>query len=340
MNLAPTRNSSPQPFIRNTMKRTLGAVLALLILTTSACKKVVAPPFDPKAQKIELQVEVEGSEARSVPFAELYALDALPGLSFHDPLFGEERRYVGLNLAQLRQLAGAGPEQKVLKLHCRDGYVSEVETEVLEQGQFLLAVRDVDAAPDTFVDFSQMTYLHNEPAKLEEQLKNPDLSAEERDKLKKKLDHVKTFAKDMKNLKNQGPFYPIFIPADSLPKEKRWFPPFAVDKVTFAESKTDKTVALPQDLPDDHPAMKGSKIFTSVCSSCHKVNGVGGAVGPELNRPLSVTEYWDEMALRQMMKDPSKVRDGSKMPPFHLADDKIDDVLAYLKWMSKHKLEK
>ena len=60
-------------------------------------------------------------------------------------------------------------------------------------------------------------------------------------------------------------------------------------------------------------------------------------MGPELNRPLSVVEYWDREALRQLMKDPSQVRANSKMPAFHLKDDMIDEILAYLEWMAQEK---
>lgn len=293
--------------------------------------------FRPDSQKVGLSLEIEGQAEKSVSFPDLYSVGPMPELAFDDPLFGETRHYIGLSLDQLQKLAGAGPQQKVLKLHCRDGYVSEVEADVLKQGQFLLAFRDKAAAPDTFVPYERMDYLRQAPSKLESQLRDAGLSAEEKDKLTKKLDHLKTFNKDMKNLGNQGPFYPVFIASDSLPKDKAWFPPFCVDKVTFAKSKTDKSLAMVKGLPDDSPAVRGNKLFESTCSSCHKINGIGGGVGPELNRPYSVTEYWKDEYLKKLLTDPNSVREGSKMPAFHLADDKIDDILAYLKWMSGHK---
>lgn len=296
-----------------------------------------ATPFQPEQQKAVLQLEIEGQQAKSVSFKELYRQDPLLELTQMDHLFGEKRHYIGLNLAQLRKLSGASDKEGVLKLHCRDGYVSEVETKILEQGQFLLAIRDVGAAPESFVPYKDMTFLQTQPAKLESELKNENLSVHERADLEKERDHVRTLAKDMKNLGNQGPFYPVFIPDASLAAENRWSPPFCVDKVTFAKTKTDKTAALPDSLEDDHPAMRGSKLFQQRCSSCHAVNGIGGQVGPDLSRPLSVTEYWDEAALRQMMKDPSKIRANSKMPSFRLKDEMIDDILAYLVWMAKNK---
>lgn len=336
------------------MKRALlGMVLSTALLTLSSCAPQSGPAnqatasvspsptatskFHPENQKVGLSLEIEGGAEKSVSFPDLYSVGPMPELAFDDPLFGETRHYIGLNLAQLRQLAGAGPEEKVLKLHCRDGYVSEVETDVLNQGQFLLAFRDLAAAPDTFVPYERMDYLHQAPSKLESKLRDSGLTADEKDELTKKLDHLKTFNKDMKNLGNQGPFYPVFIASDSLPKDKAWFPPFCVDKVIFAKTKTDKSLARVKGLPDNSPEVRGNKLFESTCSSCHKINGIGGGVGPELNRPYSVTEYWKEEYLKKLLKNPNEVREGSKMPAFHLADDKISDILAYLKWMSAHK---
>lgn len=312
-------------------------ILSTIIFILCGCSSIEAPQFDPSQQSSKLTVEVEDGATRVVPFQELADLEALPSLTYDDHLLGEERRYIGLNLAHLKQLSGADETFGVLKFHCRDGYVSEVEVEVLEQGQFLLAIRDTDAAPETFLDFDQMTYLQTEPSRLEAKLQDSSLTEEERQALKRRTTHLKTLAKDMQNLRNQGPFYPIFLPSESLAQEKRWSPPFCVEKITFAKSKTDRSLALPDGLAENHPANRGSKLFSNVCSSCHSINGIGGRVGPELNRPLSVTEYWDQAALRQMMRDPAKVRAGSKMPAFHLGDEKIDDILAYLNWMAKNK---
>jgi cytochrome c2 len=311
-------------------------LLLLALLLICGCEQK-APPFDPSAQTAQLVLEKEGSEAIQVPFVEFAALEAIPSVSFQDALHGEKRRYLGLNLAQLQQLAEADDSYSVVKFHCRDGFVSEVSTDVLEQGQFMLAFRDVDAAPDTWLSVDKMTYLKERPAALSAILDDESLTAEKREALTQERDHIKTLARDMENLKNQGPFYPIFVPNEQLSAENSWNPPFCVSKVVFAKTQTDRSKSRPKGLPEEHPAMRGSKLFEQRCSVCHSINGIGGAVGPELNRPLSVVEYWDESALRQLMKDPSKVRDNSKMPPFHLKDPMIDDILAYLTWMASEK---
>jgi len=316
--------------------RHFSLLLLSLIVVLGGCRSE-KPTFDSASQESSLQIGLEDGTTRRVGFLELLQQNDLSELTHHDFLFGEKRHYLGLNLSQLKRLAGADESYSVLKLHCRDGYRSEVELSVVEQGEFLLAVRDLQAEPAAFTDYADMTYLRTRPEELSKKLEDPNLAAPEREALSKERERMQTLNRDLKALGNQGPFYPVFHPAPSLPKDKRWSPPFCVDRVTFAKSPTDKTAALPEGLGEDHPAVRGARLFQNVCATCHSVNGVGGEVAPELNRPLSVTEYWDEAALRQMLKNPAKVREGSKMPAFHLADDKIDDILAYLTWMANNK---
>lgn len=325
------------------MKRLSRYFAFLLTLLCLGCQPQSPPTespssFDPAQHKnVALVVEVEGSETKTLELPELFQVGSLPELNTQDSLFGEQRRYAGLSLEQLKTLAQAGPEHKVLRFHCRDGYTTEVETRILEQGQFLLAVRDVQAAPERFLDYDQMTYLQTEPDKLKQKMDEKGLSSENKAQLEKDRKHLLTLQRDMKNLRNPGPFYPIYLPADTLPKEDRWFAPFCVDRVRFSKKLTDKSRAVPDRLKDDHPVMLGRAAFESRCSTCHAVNGIGGEVGPELNFPQSVTEYWKEEGLRQVMKDPSMLRYNSKMPAFHLKDEDIESILAYLSWMAQHK---
>ena len=322
------------------LSRHFAFLLTLLCLGCQPQSPATKAPssFDPAQHKnVALVLEVEGAETKTLEFPALFQVGSLPEINTIDSLFGEQRRYAGLSLEQLKALAQAGPEHKVLKFHCRDGYTTEVETRILEQGEFLLAVRDAEAAPERFLDYDQMTYLQTEPDKLEQKLEEKGLSSEDKAQLEKDRKHLLTLQRDMKNLRNPGPFYPIYIPADTLPKEDRWFAPFCVDRVRFSKKLTDKSRAVPDNLKDDHPVMKGRAAFESRCSTCHAVNGIGGEVGPELNFPQSVTEYWKEEGLRQVMKDPSMLRYNSKMPAFHLKDEDIESILAYLKWMAQHK---
>jgi mono/diheme cytochrome c family protein len=308
-----------------------------LVFGLQGCEERQTSPFNPDGQEQKLVIDVEDRPSVALSLNQLFSSGKLTTMAYRGSLHGEERQYEGLELEHLLNLAAVNENYTILKVHCRDGYESEVPLSTLRRGRFLLAVRDVGAAPSAFLPYEEMIYLQKKTPELTQRLEKETLSQDEREKLTKERDHARTLSKDLAELGNQGPFYPIFLPDESLPKEEDWSPPFCVDRLTFKKEATDLTAALPHGLPEDHPAVRGSSLFQSRCSSCHSVNGIGGLVGPELNRPLSVTEYWTEAGLRQMMKDPSQVRENSKMPAFHLKDPMIDDILAYLRWMREHK---
>ena len=84
---------------------------------------------------------------------------------------------------------------------------------------------------------------------------------------------------------------------------------------------------------------RGQQVFlTSTCISCHRVAGTAaaGRVGPDLTHfgarstlgagvAPNTTEY-----LRRWVQDARTVKPGVLMPPFALADDDLDAVVAYL----------
>jgi mono/diheme cytochrome c family protein len=88
--------------------------------------------------------------------------------------------------------------------------------------------------------------------------------------------------------------------------------------------------------------LRGFNGFLSHCAKCHRVNGEGGQVGPELNYPVNVTEYWQAEWLPKFITQPSAIRHNSKMPPYPAtagdAQAEIRDILAYLRAMKERKL--
>ncbi len=61
-------------------------------------------------------------------------------------------------------------------------------------------------------------------------------------------------------------------------------------------------------------------------------------MGPELNYPKNVTEYWKPDQLKLFIKNPADFRHDSKMPRLELQDDQIDLILEYLTFMAAQKL--
>ncbi len=84
---------------------------------------------------------------------------------------------------------------------------------------------------------------------------------------------------------------------------------------------------------------KGFAIFTKNCIKCHAVNKSGGSVGPELNIPKSVVEYWKIEHIKEFIKNPANYRYNSKMPTLNqLTDSDIQSIIDYLTYMSQHKI--
>lgn len=109
-----------------------------------------------------------------------------------------------------------------------------------------------------------------------------------------------------------------------------------VDLVTFA----DRFPRLSPPKNASEQAKKGFIAFRENCMACHTVNGEGGNKAPELNYPMNVTEYLSDEWLRKWLMDPRSVRYNATMPAFAShpnPDILVEDVLAYLKTMARHK---
>ena len=82
----------------------------------------------------------------------------------------------------------------------------------------------------------------------------------------------------------------------------------------------------------------GFAAFRVHCLHCHKINGVGGLIGPELNaghRPaLSREASW----LKQWIAAPDEIRPNTRMPALNpnlpAREQTIDDLIAYLQYMA------
>ena len=88
---------------------------------------------------------------------------------------------------------------------------------------------------------------------------------------------------------------------------------------------------------DDESAMRGFELFRSQCIRCHAINREGGRVGPDLNVPQNVTEYRPEPQIRGYIKNPQTFRYGNMPANPHLSEKDIDELVAYLRSMSRLK---
>ncbi|MGE5445915.1 MAG: c-type cytochrome [Ignavibacteriales bacterium] len=81
---------------------------------------------------------------------------------------------------------------------------------------------------------------------------------------------------------------------------------------------------------------KGKELYTQKkCSMCHKIEGVGGKMGPDLSDEGNKgrTEDW----LMKYFKDPKSVMPEAKMRPVKGTDEELKALVAYMTSLKKTK---
>ncbi|MBI3543278.1 MAG: c-type cytochrome [Deltaproteobacteria bacterium] len=134
-----------------------------------------------------------------------------------------------------------------------------------------------------------------------------------------------------------APFYVVWEEGSKLGEEyPRPYQLVRIEVATFAQ-KYPKT--FPHDAKAGSDALKGFALFKNQCLRCHSVNLEGGAIGPELNVPKNITEYWSKGTLRKFIRDVGQFRAASKMPSFakDLSEDDVERILDYLEFMKDRK---
>jgi mono/diheme cytochrome c family protein len=138
-----------------------------------------------------------------------------------------------------------------------------------------------------------------------------------------------------------GPFYVVWTgAAASTIRSEQWS--YQVAKLESKPSPAARWPALGVDpsLPATHAVRAGQTLFMTQCLPCHTLNGAGSStVGPDMNKPMSPTEYLTPAGLRALIRDPRSVRSwpGQLMPGFaatQLSDRELDLVIEYLAHMA------
>lgn len=148
-----------------------------------------------------------------------------------------------------------------------------------------------------------------------------------------------------RNHETAGPFFLVWVnPAASNISREEW-----VYQLKGFEVKRPLQVSYPAIFPDanlsaSHPVRRGLNVFIKNCFTCHTLNFQGESViGPDLNRPMSVTEYINLNVLKKLIRNPQDVRSWpwTKMKGFSksdISDQELDDLFTYLKYMAEQKL--
>lgn len=88
-------------------------------------------------------------------------------------------------------------------------------------------------------------------------------------------------------------------------------------------------------------AKRGFLHFRKHCLACHTINGEGGGKAPELNYPVSVTEYIRPEYLRRWLDEPASIRYNTTMPALAAEtpqrEQVIAEIITYLETMRTQK---
>ena len=115
-----------------------------------------------------------------------------------------------------------------------------------------------------------------------------------------------------------GPFYILWVGAAARTiRSEQWS--YQVIKLESHPSPATRWPALGVDpaLLATHAVRAGQALFVTQCLPCHTLNGAGSsAVGPDMNKPMSPTEYLTRAGLHALIRDPRSVRSwpGSSCP--------------------------
>lgn len=133
-----------------------------------------------------------------------------------------------------------------------------------------------------------------------------------------------------------APFYLVW-PKEGLDKWRYpW--PFQLTTIGLELASSYFGAAAPRN--SDPTIREGFHLFGTYCMRCHSVNLAGGQVGPELNVPKNITEYFIERELPGFILNASDYRAGTKMPAFDdiLDAEQIRSIMRYLEHMKSEKI--
>ena len=141
-----------------------------------------------------------------------------------------------------------------------------------------------------------------------------------------------------------GPFYIIWQFNHSVSvSTEYWAYRLASLTVTDSPLKRWPGLAVGPDVPAGDRIRAGLDGFVATCMACHRFNGEGeGDQGPDLGRPMNVTEYFQIPALKKLIRNPQSVRQwpDQKMQPIDhsaLSDSDLDAIVDWLAYKARQR---
>jgi mono/diheme cytochrome c family protein len=260
---------------------------------------IISPAEQIVADDRILRVQ-EGDSVRQYTIDELVAAIGLAELKLaEDPYLGANRVFAGFELETLLKHIGLSDASELL-LVCADGYRIPFDTSALSQSDLrgLLAIRDTALPANAGTHWPP--YQHGA--------------------------EIISF----------DPFYLVWASnengtdpdTEKLPWPYQLTEIHRFDRVAyFAPARPPAGVR--------EAAREGFGIYTEHCGKCHRMRGVGGDVGPVLDREGSLSSAFTTAQLSDFVRHDTSLYPRSKMPQFSkaLSSTEIDQLVAYLQAM-------
>lgn len=275
---------------------------ALLLMTVSIGQFEVVHAQDPLlAQTIEV---AWGDQTVSLRFSELAKINEKMGLtelSVQDPVYQKQKTYIGFPLKKVIDFAST----KFSDLNLNHF-----------NGEILFHCKDGYAPTATL-----------------EQIQKNDALLAIQEKGRTSESPWEPLVQNGKSIE----FKPAYIVWSNHKKNQHLPWPYQVVKLRFIDFNKTYNRILPHDKSVRSSVYQGFLVFKNNCLKCHKLNGQGGEMGPELNFPKNITEYWKEGELLKYIRNPQDYRVPNRMSPVKLSDPEGRHLLRYLKYMKNHK---
>ncbi len=126
-----------------------------------------------------------------------------------------------------------------------------------------------------------------------------------------------------------APFYLVW-PGVKQQDKWRFAWPFQLASIQLKPSRQVYLDAAPK--PQGETITEGFTLFSQFCIRCHAINGAGGTVGPDLNKPVNPTTVYSKDVLIQRILEAKRFNPMTKMPAFKplLSSQQAETIIHYL----------